>query len=76
MEGGETIHGSMVNNKLVDKFIVYVGNTVIGGDQAPTPVGGGGFASLNECISMNNLNCHNLGDTIKIMAYPTDKERR
>jgi 2,5-diamino-6-(ribosylamino)-4(3H)-pyrimidinone 5'-phosphate reductase len=58
VEGGATLNWSMISAGLVDEIYVYVGNTLIGGDIAPSLVGGVGF-SLDfpklELISLERL---------------------
>ncbi|MBN1195017.1 MAG: 2,5-diamino-6-(ribosylamino)-4(3H)-pyrimidinone 5'-phosphate reductase [Methanomicrobiaceae archaeon] len=45
VEGGGTLIGSLFRDGLVDEFITYIGNMVIGGKDAPTPADGEGFIS-------------------------------
>lgn len=45
VEGGGTLNWSMISEGLVDEICVYVGSLIIGGNGAPTPVDGDGFAS-------------------------------
>ena len=58
VEGGATLNWSMVSAGLVDEIYVYVGNMLIGGEVAPSLLGGGGF-SVNfpklELISFERL---------------------
>lgn len=50
VEGGGTLNWGMINAGLVDEIYVYVGNMLIGGDQAPTLVDGLGFSA--SCLSL------------------------
>lgn len=43
VEGGGTLNWSLFYEGLVDEYITYVGNVIIGGEKAPTPVDGEGF---------------------------------
>ena len=43
VEGGATLNWSLVAQKLVDEIYTYVGNVVLGGEDAPTLVDGRGF---------------------------------
>ena len=58
VEGGAILNWSMICAGLVDEIYVYVGNMLIGGDVAPSLVGGDGF-SVNfpklELISLERL---------------------
>ncbi len=43
VEGGGRLIGGLFSRGLVDEFITFVGNIVIGGETAPTPADGPGF---------------------------------
>jgi len=43
VEGGGTLIWSLFRDGLVDEFITYVGNMIIGGRNSPTPAEGDGF---------------------------------
>jgi len=48
VEGGGTLIGALFAAGLVDEFITFIGNMVIGGKDAPTPADGEGFTRENE----------------------------
>jgi 2,5-diamino-6-(ribosylamino)-4(3H)-pyrimidinone 5'-phosphate reductase len=58
VEGGAILNWSMIGAGLVDEIYVYVGNMLIGGEVAPSLLGGPGF-SVNfpklELISLERL---------------------
>ena len=49
--GGETIWG-FVRAKLVDTFMVFISNRLIGGRDAPTPMDGEGFGSEEDFATL------------------------
>jgi 2,5-diamino-6-(ribosylamino)-4(3H)-pyrimidinone 5'-phosphate reductase len=53
VEGGGTLVASLFARDLVDEFITFVGNLVIGGAAAPTPVDGQGFSNDNEFVRLS-----------------------
>lgn len=59
VEGGATLNWSMIRAGLVDEICVYIGNMIIGGNQAPSLMGGEGFAPdeypLLELISFDRM---------------------
>lgn len=57
VEGGGTLIGALFAAGLVDEFITFIGNVVIGGKDAPTPADGEGFTRENEfpCLSLYSL---------------------
>ena len=44
VEGGPTIHAAFVEGQLADRWVGYVAPLLLGGDQAPSAVGGRGLA--------------------------------
>jgi 2,5-diamino-6-(ribosylamino)-4(3H)-pyrimidinone 5'-phosphate reductase len=52
VEGGGKTIWSFVKAGLVDEFKVFIGSKIIGGDVAPTPVDGEGFAQEDEFIQL------------------------
>ncbi len=54
-EAGPRILGSLFDGGLVDEVIAFIAPKIVGGSDAPAPVGGKGVASLDEAISLNDL---------------------
>jgi 2,5-diamino-6-(ribosylamino)-4(3H)-pyrimidinone 5'-phosphate reductase len=52
VEGGGTLIASLFGHGLVDEFYTFIGNLVIGGAVAPTPVDGRGFLDGNEFVRL------------------------
>jgi diaminohydroxyphosphoribosylaminopyrimidine deaminase / 5-amino-6-(5-phosphoribosylamino)uracil reductase len=48
VEGGARVHGAFFDAGLVDRVVAFVAPLVIGGREAPGPVGGQGPARLSE----------------------------
>ena len=69
VEGGGEIHAAMFEESLVDKVHAYVAPRLIGGRQAPGPLGGEGFATLDQAPRMTNLDMVRLGDDILLTGY-------
>jgi 2,5-diamino-6-(ribosylamino)-4(3H)-pyrimidinone 5'-phosphate reductase len=58
VEGGAILNGSMISAGLVDEIYVYIGNMLIGGEVAPSLLGGAGFSAnfpKLELISLERL---------------------
>jgi len=53
VEGGGTLVASLFSGGLVDEFSTFVGNLIIGGKDAPTPVDGRGFLNDNEFVNLS-----------------------
>lgn len=53
VEGGGSLVASLFAHGLVDEFVTFVGNLVIGGRDAPTPADGRGFPNDNEFVRLS-----------------------
>lgn len=69
VEGGGTIHFSMLAAGLVDKIFAFVAPKIIGGVNALTAVEGAGFEKLSDAALLKNLSTERLGDDILIEGY-------
>ena len=48
VEGGATLAGSLVASGLVDEVVAFVAPVILGGERAPSPVGGAGAARVAQ----------------------------
>ena len=64
VEGGGTLNWSLLSQRLVDEVYIYVGNVVIGGDGAPTPVGGPGFVSEEELVKLELISADKMDEGV------------
>ncbi len=57
VEGGATLNWGLISLGLVDEIYTFIGNLILGGRSAPTPVDGKGFLKgcRLELISLNKL---------------------
>ena len=69
VEGGGEVHASFFAAGLVDKVYAYVAARIIGGREAPGPVGGGGVERLADAIPLRRLDITRLGDDMLLTAY-------
>lgn len=70
VEGGGTVLGSFFTYALVDKVLAFVAPIVIGGRDAPTPVGGAGVARIAEAWRLTRVQVQQLGPDVLISGYP------
>jgi diaminohydroxyphosphoribosylaminopyrimidine deaminase/5-amino-6-(5-phosphoribosylamino)uracil reductase len=68
VEGGGEVHGAMFKEGLVDKVCAYVAPKLIGGRDAPGPLGGTGVEKLIDAAMLNTLDMTRLGDDLLITA--------
>jgi diaminohydroxyphosphoribosylaminopyrimidine deaminase/5-amino-6-(5-phosphoribosylamino)uracil reductase len=69
VEGGSTVHASFVSEGLVDKIYAYVAPSLIGGREAPSPLGGIGVEHLAEAVRLRELDATRLGADLLITGY-------
>jgi diaminohydroxyphosphoribosylaminopyrimidine deaminase/5-amino-6-(5-phosphoribosylamino)uracil reductase len=69
VEGGSEVHASFFANGLVDKVHAYVAPRLIGGREAPGPVGGVGVERLIEAVPLRELDATRLGADLLITGY-------
>ncbi|MTV47642.1 bifunctional diaminohydroxyphosphoribosylaminopyrimidine deaminase/5-amino-6-(5-phosphoribosylamino)uracil reductase RibD [Heliobacillus mobilis] len=62
VEGGAQIHGSFLAQDLVDQVAVFVAPKVVGGDGAPSPVGGTGVSLMKDARVLQHSTFRPLGD--------------
>jgi diaminohydroxyphosphoribosylaminopyrimidine deaminase/5-amino-6-(5-phosphoribosylamino)uracil reductase len=69
VEGGAEVHASFFAEGLVDKVQAYIAPLVIGGREAPGPVGGQGVPSLAGATKLRDVDATRIGDDLWITGY-------
>jgi diaminohydroxyphosphoribosylaminopyrimidine deaminase/5-amino-6-(5-phosphoribosylamino)uracil reductase len=69
VEGGAEVHASFFAEGLVDKVYAYVAPRLIGGRDAPGPLGGKGVEHLAGSTQLRELDFTRLGDDLLITGY-------
>ena len=69
VEGGGTLLGSLFDLGLVDKVVAFVAPTVIGGSNAPSPVGGSGVELMVDALQLERVRWKRLGRDMLITGY-------
>src|SRR5581483_8141632 len=75
VEGGSETNGRFVSERLVDKYTFFIAPKVIGGREAPGPIGGEGIAVLDEALLFESFNFRVVGQDIEITAYPLREKK-
>jgi 2,5-diamino-6-(ribosylamino)-4(3H)-pyrimidinone 5'-phosphate reductase len=73
VEGGGSLVASLFARGLVDEFSTFVGNLVIGGREAPTPVDGGGFPGENEFVQLALMDISRLDEGVLLRWRVTNR---
>ncbi len=66
IEGGERVVGSLLDAELIDEVFAFVAPKLIGGHEAPGPVGGRGRSRMAEAFRLNDPVVTRFGDDLLI----------
>ena len=72
VEGGGTIHFSMLKEKLVDKIFAFVAPKLIGGKNSLSAVAGAGFEKLSDAVKLKNFTAEKIGEDFLLGGYVTE----
>ena len=70
VEGGSALLGSLFDLGLVDKVAAFIAPVVIGGHDAPSPVGGVGRTTMSQVLRLERVTLEKVGDDILVVGYP------
>lgn len=70
IEGGGNINASFLENKLIDKVILYIAPKLVGGQNAPTFLEGNGIAEMSDAIELSDVSLSPIGKDYKFIGYP------
>ena len=70
IEGGGEVNASFIENKLMDKLILYVAPKIIGGRLAPSFVGGTGITKMQDAIEFKDISFTQVGKDYRFIGYP------
>jgi diaminohydroxyphosphoribosylaminopyrimidine deaminase / 5-amino-6-(5-phosphoribosylamino)uracil reductase len=73
VEGGSQVNGSFVKEKAVNQVITYIAPKIIGGNKAPSSIGGSGFEQMSEVLQLSIESVEQLGEDIKVIAIPKEQ---
>jgi diaminohydroxyphosphoribosylaminopyrimidine deaminase/5-amino-6-(5-phosphoribosylamino)uracil reductase len=69
VEGGAAVFGSLFEDRLVDKVLVFVAPIVIGGHGAKNPVEGRGVEMLSQATGITRAKVQTVGGDVLISGY-------
>jgi diaminohydroxyphosphoribosylaminopyrimidine deaminase/5-amino-6-(5-phosphoribosylamino)uracil reductase len=69
LEGGSQLSGSFLDQRLIDKILLFLSPKLIGDPLAPGIFSGAGVASLKEAISIRDLKMRKIGEDILLEGY-------
>jgi len=69
IEGGAEVNASALEAGIVDKILVFVAPILIGGKDAPGPLGGKGIQRLASAFKIKNMTVNQIGDDFLLEGY-------
>jgi len=73
VEGGAAIIGSMLREKLIDKFYIFKAARLLGGDDGIPMAAGPGPETMNDALVLKEIKVRRFGDDTLIRGYPLYK---
>ncbi len=70
LEGGSTLLGAMIREKLVDKFCIFKAPKILGGSDGKPMASGRGPVRMDRSIPLRDVQVRRFGDDILIVGYP------
>jgi len=74
VEGGAEVGASFLKAGLVDKILTFIAPKIVGGVEAPGPVGGKGCRTMNQAIGLTEVRCGQIGEDFFIEGYPSNRQ--
>lgn len=75
VEGGGTLNYSLLEEGLIDKIYFFLAPLLLGGKDAPTPMGGAGVEKLEESWSVTDLEIKQLEGDLLVTGYPVRRDK-
>jgi len=70
LEGGATLMGAMIRDKLVDKFCIFKAPKILGGSDGRPMALGQGPSKMDQSIPLKDIRIKRFGDDLLITGYP------
>jgi diaminohydroxyphosphoribosylaminopyrimidine deaminase/5-amino-6-(5-phosphoribosylamino)uracil reductase len=70
IEGGGTVNAALLENRLIDKVVLYIAPKLVGGKQAPTFLEGTGIDQMSDAVELANVTVTPIGKDFKFTGYP------
>ncbi len=74
VEGGATLSATLVQQRLVQKVVMFVAPKIIGGD-GMSVIGACGVDTMEQAIILHNMTSHQVGNDLMLEAYLMPREQ-
>ena len=68
IEGGGEINSSALEAGIVDRVFAFISPILVGGQQAPSPIGGDGVEKITKAMRLDNMKVIPIGDDLMVEA--------
>ncbi|MDP6179251.1 MAG: dihydrofolate reductase family protein, partial [Desulfatiglandales bacterium] len=75
LEGGSSLIGAMIRERLIDKFYIFKASMILGGNDGIPMASGPGPKKMDECLRLKDIKVKRFGDDILVMGYPDYSSR-
>lgn len=69
IEGGSTVAGAFLHKRLIDKFMIIIAPKILGGQAAPSPVGGAGVERIEQAFRLQDCAFYAVGSDVVYQGY-------
>ena len=69
VEGGGTLLGSIFDRRMADRVVAFVAPVIIGGEAAPSPVGGEGTERMADILRLTDVGIETFGDDVAVSGW-------
>jgi len=70
VEGGASIIGSLLRERLIDKFLILTAPKLLGGNDGVPMAAGPGARQMDDCLCLRDLEVRRFGEDILTVGYP------
>jgi diaminohydroxyphosphoribosylaminopyrimidine deaminase / 5-amino-6-(5-phosphoribosylamino)uracil reductase len=70
LEGGATLMGAMIRERLVDKFCIFKASKILGGSDGRPMALGQGPSRMDQSIPLKDVRVRRFGEDLLITGYP------
>ncbi len=64
VEGGAGVLGAFLDARLIDEVHAFIAPKLIGGQQAPFPIGGDGIEKMSDALRLKDMNIETIGGDV------------
>lgn len=73
VEGGPSLASLLIEAGLVNKVTFFVAPMIIGGQDAPSAIGGGGAENIADALQLEHVEVTQRGRDVEVTGYPKSK---